>query len=550
MTDVCPPEVRTSRSLFVAFGLVVAAGVARLLLQVLAMPPYAGLDEAFHVARVSFVRSAGRSPGLQEPSVPEYVLRSLHREPGSPWDFAMAGPKWPEVAATRTAPWPNPQIPAGGQSLYVAPNYEGQHPSLYYQLAAFVLERMGLAKTQLGELIFLRMLAVVFAVAALIAGCVIGWRALGTPGLVAGAAVCSAPAWLALVARSANDGLCVAAVSVAICLGFFRSTARAVVAVEALAWAVAVGTKATAWPLLALVPLLSRRFGWSRGRLAAIGFAAMGSLLLTWRDLAARTGSILGDQGGQLDASLSTSAARGPVEVWRMVKVFLASAVWPGAQHGNALTPAGMAIFIGPVVLAFIIAAFTRGPKPAHLSLVVVCLVAFAGAQAVHAWGFLRAAQKAGVAEPRGGFEGWYVWTTSALVVPLCLGWVLTRLRRRAVVVWALFAWLLAWDIGIHEGALFRDYAGTTGPASPSKLFRWGAGGVPTDVPAGDRLAILSASGTGKSVLRSLRTLHVTAVLSLLAIGFPLFRFPLRLRPARDQRRTQRSVGGQPEIVA
>lgn len=488
------------------------------------MPPYAGMDEGFHVARVSFVRSAGRNPNPWEPSVPEYVLRSLHMEPGSPWDFAMAGPKWPDAAATRTAPWPNPAIPRGADVRYLAPNYEAQHPSLYYRVAALATDRLSLARTQLGELLLLRLLAVLLAAAAVVAGSVLGWRAIGTPGLVAGAAVCCAPAWLALVARSANDGLCVAAVSVAITVGFFGSAPAFVVAVEALAWAVAVGTKATAWPLLALVPFLYRRFGWPRARLAATGLAAAASLLLTWRDLIARTGTFLGDQGGRLEAAATTPGGHEAIGLWRMVKVLLSSAIWPGAQHGNALTPLGMAFLVGPVILAFVAAAFTRGPKPAYVSLILVCVTAFAGAQAVHAWGFLRAAQKAGVAEPRGGFEGWYFWTTAALVVPLCLGWVLTRLRSRVVVVWALFGWLLAWDIGIHEGALFRDYAGATSPETPSRLFRWGAGAVSTEVPAGDRLAILSASGASTGLLRWLRATHVAAMLGLLAIGFPLFR--------------------------
>lgn len=528
MTAVHVAGTGGSRSLFVALGLVFLAAVTRLLLQVLAMPPYAGLDEAFHVARVSFVRTAGRNPGPRELSLPEYVLRSLQLEPGAPWDFATAGSRWPGAVATRTVPWPNTPIPTGAAARYVAPNYESQHPSLYYRVAALALDRMSLARTQLGELMALRILAVLFAVTAVVAGSLLGWKAVGIPGLVAGAAVCCAPAWLALVARSANDGLCVAAVSLAICLGFSGSAGRILVAVEALAWAVAVGTKATAWPLLALVPLVSRRFGWSAARFAATGLAALGSLLLTWRDLVSRTGTFLGDQGGRLEAPSATSSAHAAIDVWRMVKVFLSSAVWPGAQHGNALTLAGMGLFIGPVLLAFLAAAFIRGPKPPHRLLVLVCIVAFAGAQAVHAWGFLRAAQTAGVAEPRGGFEGWYFWTTSALIVPLCLGWVLTRLRRRAVAVWALFGWLLAWDIGIHEGALFRDYAGATSPETPSTVFRWGAGTVSTRVPTGDRLAILSASGASTGLLRSLRAAHVAAIVGLLAVGFPLF--PLRRR--------------------
>lgn len=46
------------------------AAIARLLLQALAMPPYAGFDELYHVARVAFTDFAGRSPHFTEPLHP------------------------------------------------------------------------------------------------------------------------------------------------------------------------------------------------------------------------------------------------------------------------------------------------------------------------------------------------------------------------------------------------------------------------------------------------------------------------------------------------
>ncbi|MDP9360224.1 MAG: hypothetical protein M3P29_02105, partial [Acidobacteriota bacterium] len=50
---------------------------ARLLLQMAALPPYAGLDEVYHVARLSFVRAEHRNPTTTEPSIPPYLMESI-----------------------------------------------------------------------------------------------------------------------------------------------------------------------------------------------------------------------------------------------------------------------------------------------------------------------------------------------------------------------------------------------------------------------------------------------------------------------------------------
>ena len=46
----------------VAYLLLVAAASVRLLIQAAAMPPYAGLDELYHVARLAFVLEEHRNP--------------------------------------------------------------------------------------------------------------------------------------------------------------------------------------------------------------------------------------------------------------------------------------------------------------------------------------------------------------------------------------------------------------------------------------------------------------------------------------------------------
>src|SRR5437588_9672209 len=46
------------------YALVSLAALARLLLQIAALPPYAGLDEVWHVSRLAFVRAEGRNPDI------------------------------------------------------------------------------------------------------------------------------------------------------------------------------------------------------------------------------------------------------------------------------------------------------------------------------------------------------------------------------------------------------------------------------------------------------------------------------------------------------
>src|SRR5437667_4668476 len=83
------------------YALVAVAALARLLLQVAALPPYAGLDEVWHVARLAFVRQEGRNPSVREKSTPRYLASSIAGDPAFPADFGHIGERWPEVVRTR-----------------------------------------------------------------------------------------------------------------------------------------------------------------------------------------------------------------------------------------------------------------------------------------------------------------------------------------------------------------------------------------------------------------------------------------------------------------
>src|SRR4051795_7531921 len=83
------------------YALVALAALARLLLQVAALPPYAGLDEVWHAARLAFVLQEGRNPNIRENSVSRYLASATAGDPAFPPDFGHVGARWREVVASR-----------------------------------------------------------------------------------------------------------------------------------------------------------------------------------------------------------------------------------------------------------------------------------------------------------------------------------------------------------------------------------------------------------------------------------------------------------------
>src|SRR5437763_13468287 len=112
--------------------LIVAAG-ARLLLAVAAMPTYAGLDEAWHVARVAFVAYEGRQPNVFERSIPPYIGRAIRGEELPA--FGEMRERWPEVVRRGRVSVDRPFV-ASDLAPYESANYEAQQPPIYYAIAA------------------------------------------------------------------------------------------------------------------------------------------------------------------------------------------------------------------------------------------------------------------------------------------------------------------------------------------------------------------------------------------------------------------------------
>ena len=187
-----------------AYALLLAAAAVRLLIQVAAMPPYAGLDELYHVARLAFVLEEHRNPRMGEASVPPDLEATLERKWEAVPSFALLQTGWRAPAVRNRAVTPRP---------YVRANYEAQQPSLYYSLVAPVARLF--PRTVLTQLRVWRFASVVFALIVIAATATIGERWFGGAGILAAACVAFIPTWETLVTRAGNDAFACALVAAA-----------------------------------------------------------------------------------------------------------------------------------------------------------------------------------------------------------------------------------------------------------------------------------------------------------------------------------------------
>jgi len=495
--------------------LIVAAG-ARLMLAVAAMPPYAGLDEAWHVARVAFVAREHRQPDIVERSIPPYIARAIRGEELPA--FGEMRERWPSIVARGHVIAERPLL-ASDLAPYESPNYEAQQPPLYYAIAAELAGGSAVA-----ELRRLRLFSAFLALITILATASIGRQFFGIRGAVVAVLIASLPTWITLVVRAGNDAmacaLAAAAIAVSAChperceehgLDARRTThaprslaTLGMTLLEALLWALAVATKLYVWPIAIVAVVFWRLQRGSRARLAIVVVACAISALITMHDLSARTHNPLGQFGFDAPAG---HAAPQPIAWVQMVKITIASMVWTSGQHADALRPAAMAIYGIPLIALMLIGAQASRKSGQNVgetsalqwrTTLGFALATFALAQLVEAAGFIRQARAAGLALPLGGKEGWY-WYTLA---PLVIGLFAQRARLAAL-------WLVAWDIVITEVALFHDFAGVTSPLHRNFLFTWG----PLHPPFTANLNGI-AIGPFASHLTALRLIHVAAVIA------------------------------------
>src|SRR5947207_1526623 len=335
--------MKNKRVLF--YALLTVAALARLTMQVAALPPYAGLDEVWHVSRLAFVRAEGRNPSVRENSTPRYLASSIANDPAFPADFGHIGERWPEVLR-----WRNVLVDhAVDVHPYIRTNVEAQQPRLYYSIVGRLCPHL----TQLGELRFWRFLSVLFALVIVLATARIGETFFGTRGIAAAALLLSLPTWETLVARVSNDAFACMWLALALMFTLGNAGRRRSVIGEAICWALALATKLYTWP--ALVVLLFRKRRWPVYLASAI------SMAVTVFDLATRTRNPLGVLG--FDPAAPT-AAPPPIRYFEMLKITLASGIWTSGQHWDAMTLRGMLFYALPLLALIVWGVCGTGSQP------------------------------------------------------------------------------------------------------------------------------------------------------------------------------------------
>jgi hypothetical protein len=453
----------------IAYALLLVCASARLLLQMAAMPPYAGLDEVYHVARLAFVRAEHRNPTTSEVSIPPYLLRTLDEgsEPaGSPHVvhpsimplMGESGDRWPAIVTARAGHViVDRPLTSGDLKPYVLKNYEAQQTSLYYSLAAPLVP----IRSALFELRVWRAMSLLFALITVLATAEIGRRWLGPIGILGGAILVSLPTWETFVMRAGNDAFAAMLAAIAVLISVSAPKRLIGIAAEALVWGLALNAKMYTWPLLIVVPLLWWRQRAAKPRMIAVTIVAALGVLLTFADLSSRTRNPLGvvafDQPGG-------AVYEATVNLSEIVRVTIATVAWTSGQHNDALRPIAIALYLGPILIAVLVARRFATKQPAQLAF--AALGAFALAQAYNVVACVLA-RHGGNDIPIGGKEGWYWYVLAPVVVPALLVPALARWRAAA---W----WIVIWDVIINEVALFHDFAGTTSPENPTILFRWG----------------------------------------------------------------------------
>ena len=491
-------------------------------MQLAAMPPYAGLDEAYHVARLAFVAQEGRNPRPDERSIPPYVARSIDGQAGY-------APAWPVRSAVTDR-----RLTADDRRPYTAPNYQSQHPSLYYSLAA-PLVRLLPERTQLEELRLWRGISAACALLVVLATAFIGMRVAGAYGLLAAGLLVAMPTWETLLIRASNDGLACAAIACAFAISFAaaegwavgggqavrrglipgaakdRPPLRAIWFAEALAWALALATKLYAWPIAVGVFALwiVQRAPWKR-RLLVMGAGAV-AVLATSVELMLRTRNAVGL------VYFDPSAAEAPLDWAGVVKITLASFAWTSGPHNNALTPLAIGAYLGPLVACVLLSVVgarwsvktrNRQPTTDNRQLLLVCAAAV-GAFALSQLVNLLAARKFAVdGLPPQGKEGWYWFSLAPLAFGVVVPLVLQHLPRVAALL--AVVWVIGWDLAITECALLQDWAGITTPERGDAFFRWGGRQLPFTFSLGH-----AAVGPLTGIVTELRIVYLAAMAAL-----------------------------------
>ncbi|MFZ2490561.1 MAG: hypothetical protein WA208_03665, partial [Thermoanaerobaculia bacterium] len=295
-----------------------------------------------------------------------------------------------------------------------------------------------------------------------------------------------------------------------------------------LAWALALAVKLYSWPAAVGVFALwwVQKTPWSR-RFSVMAAGAT-AIALTLFDLARRTRNPLGLF--MFDPADSVPSMNLAAIDWSgMAKVTIASFAWMSGQHGDALRPLAIALYLGPLaVLVAITVIRNIRPYPGLIAVCLAAAAAFAVAQLANVAAYSRALDGTLAA---GGKEGWYWYTVAPLWFGIIVAIVLRHLPGKVVA--AAVAWVLVWDLLITEGALFLDYAGVATAAAGDALFRWGPRRIPFVTP-------MTEVGVGPfaEYVWALRVVQVAAIASAAWLSAAVSASPFS--PARRSRNRAR----------
>jgi hypothetical protein len=384
-----------------------------------------------------------------------------------PVDAAMpamgeAGEQWPAIVARGNVVI-DQALTNADVKPYVVKNYEAQQTSLYYSLAAPLVP----VRSALFELRAWRAMSLLFALITVLATAEIGRRWFGPIGILGGAILVSLPTWETLVMRAGNDAFACMLVAVAVCISVIGSRRPLAIVVEAMMWALALNAKMYTWPLWVILPALWVRQRAPKKRVIAVMAVSLIAVLLTFAEFSSRTRNPLGVVAFDRPGGVAYEAK---ISVSEIVRVTIASAAWTSGQFNDALRPAAIAVYLGPIVFMLLVAVWRRSATErgagSPVFLAFAALGFFALAQGYNVIACVLARQ-GGNDIPIGGKEGWYWYVLAPLIIPALL---VPALKRWRAVAW----WIVMWDVVITEGALFHDFAGMTSPAHGSLLFRWG----------------------------------------------------------------------------
>lgn len=516
----------STRRLLVAFTLLTVASVARLLLQMAVMPPYAGLDELFHVARLAFRCNEDRDPDPREKSFTPYLASTLWESPEGVLpnrrtvmpSFALAGARWPEMVAQGLAVDGSEPLYSTELRPYFSRNYEAQQPALYYALHA-PLAQLDPARSAESELRIWRRASALFALITVLATAFIGYRYAGMYGVLAAALLVSFPTWQTLVSRAGNDAMACAAIAIGLAVTISAPSRWPGWLLEAGSWGVAAAVKLYSWPLFPIAALFWFRQRASKWRVITVIAVVALAAIATMIEMRSRTSNPLGlfmfdpvpDQAVE---------SRVPIDLGLIARITITTGVWMSGQHGNVLSDLGMVLYAIPIVLLCLAGIYfdrkSSSERNVPYGIVGAALFLFGVAQAVNIVAYLRQPVSAGL--PAGGKEGWYWYSLAPLVVGLVFaGAVRGLIRRSRALAVLLFTLVIGWDIAISEGALFRDYAGVSSPSTPTQFFRWGS---TMDVSLWDLERHLMPLTIDPLVTWAveLRAMHLLAIALLLAV--------------------------------